>query len=75
MIGTYRLFAGNNRENCARRILGRLQVTQNAVVDVRGCKLNVRRAGRGEPLLFLHGAQGLNGPRAGLGAMAERIST
>jgi pimeloyl-ACP methyl ester carboxylesterase len=34
-------------------------VVNNATIDIRGCKLNVRRAGRGEPLLFLHGAQGL----------------
>jgi pimeloyl-ACP methyl ester carboxylesterase len=31
----------------------------SATIDVRGCKVNVQRAGKGEPLLFLHGAQGL----------------
>jgi pimeloyl-ACP methyl ester carboxylesterase len=46
--------------------------------DVRGCKLNVRRAGRGEPLLFLHGAQGLmqggvNGVEPGLDALAQNF--
>ena len=33
-------------------------MAQNAAVDVRGCKINIRRSGQGEPLLFLHGAQG-----------------
>ena len=48
-------------------------MTQNAVVDVRGCKVNIRRTGRGEPLLFLHGAQGLNGHEPGLDALAKHF--
>jgi pimeloyl-ACP methyl ester carboxylesterase len=45
-------------------------------IDVRGCKLHLRRAGSGEPLLFLHGAQGLmhggsNGREPGLDALAQ----
>lgn len=43
---------------------------QNALVKVRGCKINIRRMGKGDPLLFLHGAQGLNGEEPGLGALA-----
>ena len=43
---------------------------ENALVDVRGCKINIRRMGKGEPLLFLHGAQGLNGEEPGLEALA-----
>lgn len=39
-------------------------------IDIRGCKLHVQRAGRGEPLLFLHGAQGLSGSEPGLEALA-----
>ena len=39
-------------------------------LDLRGCKLNVRRMGKGEPLLFLHGAQGLSGQEPGLEALA-----
>ncbi len=46
-------------------------VVNNVTVDVRGCKLNVRRAGKGEPLLFLHGAQGLNSHEPGLDALAQ----
>jgi pimeloyl-ACP methyl ester carboxylesterase len=42
-------------------------------VDVRGCKLNVRRAGQGEPLLFLHGAQGLAETEPGLDALAQHF--
>jgi pimeloyl-ACP methyl ester carboxylesterase len=42
-------------------------------IDVRGCKLHVRRAGRGDPLLFLHGAQGLNGSEPGLEALAAHF--
>jgi pimeloyl-ACP methyl ester carboxylesterase len=42
-------------------------------IDVRGCRLHVRRAGRGEPLLFLHGAQGLNGSEPGLDALAAHF--
>jgi len=30
-------------------------------IDIRGCKLFLRRAGKGPSLLFLHGAQGLSG--------------
>jgi pimeloyl-ACP methyl ester carboxylesterase len=42
-------------------------------VDVRGSKLHVRRDGRGEPLLFLHGAQGLTGWEPFLAALAQRF--
>lgn len=42
---------------------------QQSEIDVRGCKINVRRGGKGEPLLFLHGAQGLNGHEPGLEAL------
>jgi len=42
-------------------------------IDVRGCKLRVQRDGRGEPLLFLHGAQGLSGWEPALAALAERF--
>jgi pimeloyl-ACP methyl ester carboxylesterase len=40
-------------------------------VDLRGCKLNVRRLGKGDPLLFLHGAQGLGENEPGLDALAK----
>jgi pimeloyl-ACP methyl ester carboxylesterase len=46
---------------------------QESVIDVRGCKLNVRRGGGGAPLLFLHGAQGLNGHEPGLEALAAEF--
>ncbi len=42
----------------------------DTVIDLRGCKLHVQRAGQGAPLLFLHGAQGLNGSEPGLEALA-----
>jgi pimeloyl-ACP methyl ester carboxylesterase len=48
-------------------------VTQNAVIDVEGCKINIRRTGQGEALLFLHGAQGLNGHEPGLDALARHF--
>ena len=40
---------------------------------MRGCKINIRRMGQGEPLLFLHGAQGLNGEEPGLDALAKHF--
>lgn len=40
-------------------------------IDVRGCKIHVRRGGHGDPLLFLHGAQGLSGWEPVLAALAE----
>lgn len=44
-----------------------------ASVEVRGCNLHIRRVGAGEPLLFLHGIQGINTwPRA-LDLLAERF--
>jgi pimeloyl-ACP methyl ester carboxylesterase len=42
-------------------------------IDVRGCRLLMRRAGSGEPLLFLHGAQGLTEREPGLDALAENF--
>jgi len=46
---------------------------QHSEINVRGCKLNVRRGGRGEPLLFLHGAQGLNGHEPGIEALTANF--
>jgi pimeloyl-ACP methyl ester carboxylesterase len=43
---------------------------RDSVIDLRGCKLHLQRAGQGEPLLFLHGAQGLSGSEPGLEALA-----
>lgn len=48
-------------------------MAQNAAVDVRGCKINIRRSGQGEPLLFLHGAQGISGSERGLDQLAKRF--
>jgi pimeloyl-ACP methyl ester carboxylesterase len=42
-------------------------------IDVRGCKLHIQRDGCGEPLLFLHGAQGLTGWEPVLAGLAERF--
>jgi pimeloyl-ACP methyl ester carboxylesterase len=42
-------------------------------IDVRGCRLRIQRDGRGEPLLFLHGAQGLAGWEPVLVSLAERF--
>jgi pimeloyl-ACP methyl ester carboxylesterase len=40
-------------------------------VDVYGCRLHLRRDGAGAPLLFLHGAQGLQGWEPALAALAR----
>ena len=42
------------------------KASQHTDVDVRGGKLHLRRGGQGEPLLFLHGAQGLSGHEPGI---------
>ena len=42
-------------------------------IDVLGCKVHVQRAGSGEALVFLHGAQGLAGWEPGLAALAENF--
>ena len=42
-------------------------------VDLNGCKLHIQRGGGGEPVLFLHGAQGLAGWDPGLQALAKRF--
>lgn len=46
---------------------------QQGEIDIRGCKVNVRRGGTGEPLLFLHGAQGLGGHEPGLQALTANF--
>lgn len=46
---------------------------QHSEIDIRGCKLYVRRGGKGEPLLFLHGAQGLNEHEPGLEALTANF--
>ncbi|MFL6796968.1 MAG: alpha/beta fold hydrolase [Xanthobacteraceae bacterium] len=48
-------------------------MAQNASVDVHGCKVNVRRAGDGPPLLFLHGVQGLRPQERVIDALAEHF--
>ena len=48
-------------------------MAQNAAVDVRGCKINIRRSGQGEPLLFLHGAQEINRNERALDELAQRF--
>ena len=34
--------------------------TTSETIDIDGCKLVVRRTGKGEPLLWLHGTDGLS---------------
>jgi pimeloyl-ACP methyl ester carboxylesterase len=46
---------------------------QHIEVDVRACKLHLRRAGQGDALLFLHGAQGLNGHEPGIKALTANF--
>ena len=43
-------------------------------VDMRGAKLFLRRDGAGEPLLFLHGVQGLPGWTEALARLAEHFT-
>jgi len=43
------------------------------VVEVRGSKLLLRRSGKGEPLLFLHGPQGFGGLDPALDALAQHF--
>jgi len=44
---------------------------QDGEIAVKGAKLRFQREGRGEPLLFLHGAQGMAGWEPALAALAE----
>lgn len=46
---------------------------QHTSIEIRGCNLGLRRGGTGAPLLFLHGAQGLNGHEPGLEALAANF--
>ncbi len=46
-------------------------MAENAVIDLRGSKVNIWRAGKGEPVLFLHGLQGRNGHEPGLDELAK----
>jgi pimeloyl-ACP methyl ester carboxylesterase len=48
-------------------------VSPNAVIDVRGCKVALRHAGAGEPLLFLHGAQGLHAEEPALDLLEQHF--
>jgi pimeloyl-ACP methyl ester carboxylesterase len=58
--------------DCAPAAQGR-KMLQHTEIDVRGCKLNLRRGGHGEPLLFLHGAQGLNDHEPGIEALTANF--
>ncbi len=42
-------------------------------IDIRGVKLHLHRAGKGEPLLFLHGVQGMPDWPPALAHLAERF--
>lgn len=44
-----------------------------ASIDIRGAKLHLRRLGKGAPLLFLHGVQGLPASTETLESLAERF--
>jgi pimeloyl-ACP methyl ester carboxylesterase len=48
-------------------------VSRNAVIDIRSCKVTLRRAGAGEPLLFLHGAQGLHADEPALDLLEKHF--
>jgi pimeloyl-ACP methyl ester carboxylesterase len=48
-------------------------VLQQSEITVGGCKIGLRRGGSGEPLLFLHGAQGLAHHEPGLEALAAQF--
>jgi len=48
-------------------------LAESAFVDLRGSKVHVHRFGRGEPLLFLHGLQGLAENEPGLQELSERF--
>ena len=48
-------------------------MTETSVADVRGCKVSLRRSGKGVPLLFLHGAQGLDLKEPLLDALAQHF--
>lgn len=43
-----------------------------AFMDIRGAKLHLRRAGKGAPLLFLHGVQGMPGWAQALEVLSRR---
>lgn len=45
----------------------------NQTIDVRGCKIHVRRFGKGPTLLYLHGMRGLYGDPPFLQRLAERF--
>jgi pimeloyl-ACP methyl ester carboxylesterase len=49
-------------------------VVNETFVEVRGAKLFLRRNGAGEPLLFLHGVQGLPAWTEALSHLAERFT-
>jgi pimeloyl-ACP methyl ester carboxylesterase len=46
---------------------------QQTDLDVRGSKLHLRRVGQGDPLLFLHGAQGLSSYEPGIEALSKHF--
>ncbi|MGH6709287.1 MAG: alpha/beta fold hydrolase [Bradyrhizobium sp.] len=46
---------------------------QHSFAEVAGCKISLHRAGKGEPLLFLHGARGASEWTPFMAALAERF--
>jgi pimeloyl-ACP methyl ester carboxylesterase len=49
-------------------------IVHETVIEVRGAKVFLRRDGAGEPLLFLHGVQGLPGWTEALSLLAKRFT-
>jgi len=60
---------GDNKSRKPQREM----MLQQTEIEVGGCKIGMRRGGQGERLLFLHGAQGLNGHEPGLEALAAHF--
>jgi hypothetical protein len=50
-------------------------IAQTKLLDVSGVKIELVTKGKGAPLLFLHGMDGIEGAAAMIGALSESIGT